>query len=120
MYGPVCTVVWEGRSRKASPYPDQDKFSDMLRGLSRADRRFHATLRLMSKIKQTSADSNTPLVSRHGAGRTAFVLGRRAFAKVSAVEGIDVPDHLEAALSELADADGNERRDALASKYGKA
>ena len=22
MYGPVCTVVWEGRSREASPYPD--------------------------------------------------------------------------------------------------
>jgi len=20
--GPACTVVWEGRSRKASPYPD--------------------------------------------------------------------------------------------------
>jgi hypothetical protein len=23
LYGPVCTVVWEGRSRKASPYPDR-------------------------------------------------------------------------------------------------
>jgi hypothetical protein len=22
VYGPVCTVVWEGRSRKAPPYPD--------------------------------------------------------------------------------------------------
>src|SRR5215831_16461789 len=22
-YGPVCPVVWEGRSRKAPPYPDQ-------------------------------------------------------------------------------------------------
>src|SRR5208282_1540167 len=22
VYGPVCTVVWEGRSREASPYPD--------------------------------------------------------------------------------------------------
>ena len=22
-YGPVCPVVWEGRSREASPYPDQ-------------------------------------------------------------------------------------------------
>jgi hypothetical protein len=21
-YGPVCPVVWEGRSRKAPPYPD--------------------------------------------------------------------------------------------------
>src|SRR5215831_20489278 len=23
VYGPVCTVVWEGRSREAPPYPDQ-------------------------------------------------------------------------------------------------
>jgi hypothetical protein len=23
VYGPVCTVVWEGRSREASPYPDR-------------------------------------------------------------------------------------------------
>src|SRR5208282_4963688 len=22
-YGPVCPVVWEGRSREASPYPDR-------------------------------------------------------------------------------------------------
>lgn len=22
-YGPVCPVVWEGRRREASPYPDQ-------------------------------------------------------------------------------------------------
>ena len=22
VYGPVCTVVWEGRSREAPPYPD--------------------------------------------------------------------------------------------------
>lgn len=22
VYGPVCTVVWEGRGREASPYPD--------------------------------------------------------------------------------------------------
>src|SRR5258707_12305863 len=25
VYGPVRTVVWEGRSRKAPPYPDQSK-----------------------------------------------------------------------------------------------
>ena len=24
-YGPVCPVVWEGRRRKASPYPDQSR-----------------------------------------------------------------------------------------------
>ena len=25
-YGPVCPVVWEGRRREASPYPDQHGF----------------------------------------------------------------------------------------------
>ena len=29
VYGPVRTVVWEGRSREASPYPDQDNLCDM-------------------------------------------------------------------------------------------
>src|SRR5258705_13715587 len=24
VYGPVCTVVWEGRSREAPPYPDRN------------------------------------------------------------------------------------------------
>jgi hypothetical protein len=26
-YGPVCPVVWEGRRREASPYPDQSQDS---------------------------------------------------------------------------------------------
>ena len=26
-YGPVCQVVWEGRHREASPYPDQSTFA---------------------------------------------------------------------------------------------
>jgi hypothetical protein len=25
-YGPVCPVVWEGRHREVSPYPDQELF----------------------------------------------------------------------------------------------
>src|SRR5947207_1055734 len=25
VYGPVCTVVWEGWSREAPPYPDQSR-----------------------------------------------------------------------------------------------
>ncbi len=24
VYGPVCTVVWEGSGRKARPYPDHE------------------------------------------------------------------------------------------------
>ena len=27
-YGPVCPVVWEGRRREASPYPDHRRFLD--------------------------------------------------------------------------------------------
>jgi hypothetical protein len=29
VYGPVCTVVWEGRSREAPPYPDPWHETDM-------------------------------------------------------------------------------------------
>jgi hypothetical protein len=28
-YGPVCPVVWEGRSREAPPYPDYPKLAHM-------------------------------------------------------------------------------------------
>ena len=34
VYGPVCTVVWEGRSREAPPYPDQHLFRDIRQLLS--------------------------------------------------------------------------------------
>ena len=27
-YGPVCPVVWEGRHREVSPYPDQLEISE--------------------------------------------------------------------------------------------
>src|SRR4051795_8102511 len=30
-YGPVCPVVWEGRSREAPPYPDQSPLSGSTR-----------------------------------------------------------------------------------------
>ena len=34
-YGPVCPVVWEGRSREAPPYPDQcDMGAMFLRNIS--------------------------------------------------------------------------------------
>jgi hypothetical protein len=28
-YGPVCPVVWEGRRREASPYPDLCPFPEL-------------------------------------------------------------------------------------------
>src|SRR3981081_2852773 len=33
VYGPVCTVVWEGRSRETPPYPDRRGFSIYLKRL---------------------------------------------------------------------------------------
>jgi hypothetical protein len=30
-YGPVCPVVWEGRHREVSPYPDQWQLCDIKR-----------------------------------------------------------------------------------------
>ena len=29
-YGPVCPVVWEGRSREAPPYPDLGRYCIIL------------------------------------------------------------------------------------------
>jgi hypothetical protein len=29
VYGPVCTVVWEGRRRETSPYPDPWHFATL-------------------------------------------------------------------------------------------
>jgi predicted dinucleotide-utilizing enzyme len=31
VYGPVRTVVWEGRSREASPYPDEINLKTIIR-----------------------------------------------------------------------------------------
>jgi len=49
----------------------------------------------------------------------AFTLGRRAFAKVSAVEGIRVPSDMEADFLRLDELELDARRHALAEKYGK-
>jgi len=59
--------------------------------------------------------------SRDGSPKAsaAFVLGRRAFAKVSAVEGITASPDLEAELLVLEDAEQDARRDILAEKYGR-
>ena len=37
VYGPVCTVVWEGWSREASPYPDCAEHVRQLEGGSPLD-----------------------------------------------------------------------------------
>src|ERR1017187_8561452 len=43
VYGPVCTVVWEGRSREAPPYPDQSGFYEVALALVFSARSCHAT-----------------------------------------------------------------------------
>ena len=58
--------------------------------------------------------------ARHSNGSKAFVLGRRAFAKVSAVEGIHASDDLETELLKLEDVEFDARRDVLAEKYGRS
>jgi hypothetical protein len=65
VYGPVCTVVWEGRSREAPPYPDLGSKGDIggrlgevcftpKNGLLRTSRyvRFVPILLQKSKIEQ--------------------------------------------------------------------
>jgi hypothetical protein len=48
-----------------------------------------------------------------------FILGRAAFRKVSAVEGIVVPDDLAQDLQRLSKSAPAKRRSALSEKYGK-
>jgi hypothetical protein len=45
VYGPVRTVVWEGRSRKAPPYPDQGYF----RGVNRLSSHVNSTLSVLQR-----------------------------------------------------------------------
>ncbi len=52
-------------------------------------------------------------------GGAAFVLGRVAFKRISAVEGIVVSRHLDADLEAMAGATPERRRAVLAAKYGK-
>ena len=64
--------------------------------------------------------------AKNGKGRrrpqssaAAFVLGRAAFKKISAVEGIFVSKRLAVDLDELSEATGTRRRAVLAAKYGR-
>ena len=70
--------------------------------------------------KQAAIGRTATTTQRARSRAGAFVLGRRAFAKVSAVEGISVSQTLDADLRELSDADCDVRRNALAEKYGRS
>jgi hypothetical protein len=63
---------------------------------------------------------NKPPVVGQSVRASTFTLGRRAFAKVSAVEGIQISKALASELDELQHADGSRRRAALADKYGRS
>src|SRR5215216_966203 len=39
VYGPVCTVVWEGRSRETPPYPDCRNFGGAPAAVRQRDRK---------------------------------------------------------------------------------
>ena len=49
----------------------------------------------------------------------SFVIGRRAFARISAVEGIKTSTKLEADLRDLEQASPHDRRAVLTEKYGR-
>jgi hypothetical protein len=57
--------------------------------------------------------------AKRSASTGRFVLGRAAFASISAVEGIKISKSMGAALRRTAGMAAQERRSMLASKYGK-
>jgi hypothetical protein len=63
----------------------------------------------MTKTTKTPRDAQT--------GR--FVLGQRAFRKISAVEGIKPSKRLEDDLTRLKNAPADKRRSVLTGEYGK-
>lgn len=71
----------------------------------------------------TKSAPSAPVATRgdraRGRGPASFVLGRAAFAKVSAVEGIVASESLDDDLRQLAGASPDRRRQVLAGKYAK-
>ena len=69
----------------------------------------------VSKSKKSATAS--ALTQKSATGR--FVLGRQAFARISAVEGVVLSKSMTADLRRLEDASPAERRLVLSGKYGK-
>ena len=71
-YGPVCPVVWEGRRREASPYPDlrrdhadswacqETGFQDAVNDLGTTVMRSRADRRLTKFLGQNQTGSSRP------------------------------------------------------------
>lgn len=69
----------------------------------------------MKKFTRTAR----PPTSKQTASRIPFVLGRSAFARIAAVEKIVLSRQLRDDLHRLRDASPEDRRAALAAKYGR-
>src|SRR3954469_22604265 len=71
-YGPVCPVVWEGRSREAPPYPDlrlcirkaDEAWGEAARGHGLADTRFCRSRTHLGPYD--SSATGTSLADRNG------------------------------------------------------
>lgn len=73
----------------------------------------------MRKPTKTGSKTASRSGAKRGAATGKFVLGRNAFTRISAVEGISVSKRMGAALSGTAGMPADKRRKALTSKYGK-
>ena len=60
MYGPVRTVVWEGRGREASPYPDFSGSNNPLRANSCSASRRAIALALTELTARATRGMSTP------------------------------------------------------------
>ena len=72
----------------------------------------------MAKTKSTGGRRLTT-TAKQTAAQGPFVLGRKAFARISAVEGVYLSDGMAADFRRLDHVSSSERRQALTVKYGK-
>ena len=73
----------------------------------------------MAKSIATNENRRLAKAIKRNAFPKQFVLGRKAFARISAVEGIFPSKSLSADLKRLEHVPASERRQALTAKYGK-
>jgi len=95
VYGPVRTVVWEGRSREAPPYPDRSDFV-----LWPVATKIHVSLYvrdpgksrpILLSVSVSRFDSSETLVR---AQRNAYMRTVKALVRQAGFEGLLVPDDL--------------------------
>jgi hypothetical protein len=87
----------------------------MTKTISAGSRRTPGKVSGSAKTKSLSAAKAV----KRNASTGQFVLGRKAFASISAVEGIHLSQGLDADLARLASVPSHERLRVLSRKYGK-